>query len=72
MKMMTESNKIRIETSLETLDAVLSAIRVTKRWVTFYPDELTTVEEQSLKELGIHLDKAESTVRNLMSTFHYD
>lgn len=67
---MTESNKIRTETQLDTLDAVLSAITVAEKWFSEkYPNPyLTVVEEQSMKELSIHLQKARAVLKNYIDT----
>lgn len=67
---LSDAEKTRREYSLETLDSVLSAVVIAKKWMGYYPvPPRSALEEQSMKELSIHLWKAESVLRNLMDTF---
>jgi len=67
-----ELNNKRTEDALECLDAVLSAVVISKKWAsTKYPNPyINQVEEQSFIELFTHLNKAETVLRNYISTFN--
>jgi len=69
-----ELDKKRTENALECLDAVLAAVVVAKKWAsTKYPNPyINQVEEQSFIEIFTHLNKAESVLRNYISTFILD
>ena len=58
-----------MEKSLETLDAVKSAVVAGRKWMLeYYPPTENRFEEQSVTELMQHLDKAITVVNNMANT----
>lgn len=67
---MTEETKVRYENQLETLDAILAAIKVASKWLSErYPNPyISPVEEQTMKEVHQDLNKAEQALLNFINT----